>query len=58
MSKNAKDAKNSNRRTRLKELPEREKTLTPEEQKKIKGGPTQSDWMPIMKSGGTGGSSS
>ena len=57
MPKDAKDAKNSNRRTRLKELPEREKPLTPEEQKKIKGGPDTSQWLPGIKTGGGGSGS-
>ena len=57
MPQDAKDAKNSNRRTRLKELPEREKPLTPEEQKKIKGGPDTSQWLPGIKTGGGGSGS-
>ncbi|HEY0080771.1 MAG TPA: hypothetical protein VGB73_19370 [Pyrinomonadaceae bacterium] len=38
MPKNAKDAKNSDRRTRVTDLPKKEKELTAEEQRKVKGG--------------------
>ncbi|HEY0080773.1 MAG TPA: hypothetical protein VGB73_19380 [Pyrinomonadaceae bacterium] len=53
MAKNTKDEKQPKRRTQVKELPKEEKQLSTDEQKKIKGGPTFSDWMPAGRSGGS-----
>jgi hypothetical protein len=51
-----KASKTGKQRTQVKELPKREQELSKEEQKKIKGGPTQSSWLPAMRNGSTGGS--
>ena len=58
MTKNAKDAKKQTRRTQVKELPKREKELSKDEQKKIKGGPVFSNWLPAMRNDGTGSNNS
>ena len=53
-----KKTKSTNRRTQVKELPKQEQQLSKEEQKKVKGGPTQMEWLPAMRNSGTGGNSS
>ena len=53
-----KKTKSTNRRTQVKELPKQEQQLSKEEQKKIKGGPTQSGWLPAMRNSGTGSNNS
>ena len=40
MAKDTKQTKEPKRRTQVKELPKREKELSKDEQKKVKGGPT------------------
>ena len=44
----------TSRRTQVKELPKQEQELSKDEQKKIKGGPNSMQWIPSVKSGGSG----
>ncbi|HEY0080769.1 MAG TPA: hypothetical protein VGB73_19360 [Pyrinomonadaceae bacterium] len=46
-----KEHKTPKRRTQVKELPKEEKQLSTDEQKKIKGGPIQMEWLPAGRSG-------
>ena len=50
-----KETRTPKRRTQVKELVRKEKELSKDEQKKIKGGPTAANWLPAMRSDGTGG---
>ena len=40
-------------RTKVKDLPKEEKQLSRDEQKKIKGGPTGTVWLPAGRSSGS-----
>ena len=48
MAKHTEETKINKRRTQVKELPKQKQTLGKEEQKKIKGGPRNSTFLPSI----------